>query len=103
MDKELNHKCIICGEMYHACDNCNNIRSYTPWRRICDTFNHYQVYMAIRTYQEGLDSIENIQKDLADIGVKKGSYDDWEPGAKAILDEIFSKSVKKQTSKEEDK
>ena len=103
--QKYTHKCIVCGLEYRSCDNCQRIKSYTPWRALCDSWDHYQIYLLIRTFQENLDSKENIQAQLEKLGVTPGSYSDWPEGTQRLLDEIFDiqakvkKSVKKVESK----
>ena len=89
MAQKLDHKCIVCGTMYHACDNCQQIKTYTPWRALCDSWDHYQIYLLIRTFQEGLDTKENLQAQLRKLGVERGSYADWPEGTQRLLNQIF--------------
>lgn len=97
MAQKLDHKCIVCGTMYHACDNCQQIKTYTPWRALCDSWEHYQIYLLIRTFQEGMDTKENLQAQLRKLGVERGSYTDWPEGTQKLLNQIFDtpKRVKK--------
>lgn len=96
--KNLNHKCIICGEEYHSCDTCERIKSFTPWRSICDTFNHYSIYLTIKSFEAGFITKDEAQDELKRLGVTRSSYGDWTNGAKIRLDEIFA-PVKKGTKK----
>lgn len=90
MAAKLTHKCIICGTRYHSCDTCERIRTYTPWRTICDSFEHYKVYLALRAFDEGFDTKEQTRSALESLGVKKGTYDDWSSKTKEKLDKIFA-------------
>ena len=90
MATQLTHKCIICGTRYHSCDTCERIRTYTPWRSICDSFEHYKVYLALRAYDEGFNSKEETKEALENLGVKKGTYSDWQPKVAEKLDKIFA-------------
>ncbi|MGF6375116.1 hypothetical protein M2140_000150 [Clostridiales Family XIII bacterium PM5-7] len=104
MKKEkLDHKCVICGTMYHSCDNCQQIKTYTPWRSLCDTFDHYQVWLSIRSYQDGLDSLEETIANLERAGVNKKSYADWPQGVKDILDGIFAQATQKKPARKTEK
>lgn len=101
MSKRLDHKCIICGEMYESCDSCEKIKTYTPWRSLCDTFHCYSIYLAIRSYQEKITTKEEAQKELAQLGVSKPSdYANWTEGTKKCLDEILATPKKKASKKE---
>lgn len=96
MAQKLDHKCIICGTMYHACDTCQKIKAFTPWRTLCDTQEHYQILLAIRSYESGLFTREESAEDIAKRGVTKGSYDNWPDSTKKKLDEIFAEPKKKR-------
>ena len=99
--QKLDHKCIVCGTMYESCDNCKQIKSYTPWRSLCDSWDHYQIYLLIRTFQEGLDTKENLQAQLKKLGVTSGSYANWPEGTKKLLNQIFETPKKKKSVKVE--
>lgn len=96
MAQKLDHKCIVCGTMYHACDTCQKIKTYTPWRTLCDTQEHYQVLLAMKSYESGFLTREEAAADIMKRGVKKGDYDNWPEGAKRKLDEIFAEPKKKK-------
>lgn len=96
MAERLDHKCIICGTMYHACDTCQKIKTYTPWRTLCDTVEHYQVLLAIKSYDSGLFTKEEAAEDIRKRGVDIGSYDGWPEGTKKKLDEIFAEPKRKK-------
>lgn len=95
----LDHTCIVCGQAYHSCDNCERIKSFTPWRSLCDTFNHYSVYLAIKSFEAGFSTKEEAITELKRLGVTKTSYANWTDGAKARLDEIFASPKMKITKK----
>ena len=100
--KVLDHKCIICGTAYHACDSCREITTYTPWRMLCDTFDHYQVYLTIREWQEGWLTKNEAKKKLKVLGITSPAiYHNWPDGTKGLLDSIFE-STKKVKSEPED-
>lgn len=101
MSRQPDHKCIICGKMYHSCDTCEKIKTYTPWRSLCDTFHCYSIYLSIRSYQEKITSKEEAQGELAQLGVSKPSdYADWTPGTIKCLDEIIPAPKKRAAKKE---
>lgn len=100
MAETLNHKCIVCGTAYHSCDSCQQIKTYTPWRTLCDSWEHYRIYLLIRTFQEGLDTTENIQSQLKKLGVTRATYVNWPDGTKKLLNQIFA--ISKETPKTAD-
>lgn len=60
MPGKLNHKCAICGTLYHSCIGCMDVKTYTPWRNIVDSIEHYKIFIIIRDY-----SNETIDKKTA--------------------------------------
>lgn len=89
MAKQLNHKCIVCGKLYHSCDSCENIKTYSPWRTVTDTFNHYQIYVTIKSLDSNIISQEEALQELRGLGVTESSYKDWPEGTQRKLDAIF--------------
>ena len=48
MSKEINHWCVVCGKGYHACDSCNEIKSFTPWRSLTDSIEHFKIFTVLK-------------------------------------------------------
>lgn len=96
MSERLDHTCVICGTKYHACDTCQKIKTYTPWRTLCDSVEHYQVLLAIRSYDSGLFTKEEAAEDIKKRGVTLGSYDSWPETTKGKLDEILAEPKRKK-------
>lgn len=99
MAQKLDHKCLICGTMYHACDTCQKVKTFTPWRTLCDTQEHYQILLDIKSYDGGLLSKEEAAADILKRGVKHGSYDEWPEGTRRKLDEILGAEYSNKKSK----
>ena len=93
MAKQLNHTCIVCGKPYHSCDSCEKIKSYSPWRTIADTFDHYRIYVAIKSFDSGILSLEEVLQELDSLGVTKTTYANWPEGTRRKLDGIFATST----------
>ena len=83
MSKKINHWCIICGKGYHACDSCDEIQSFTPWRKLACSPEHYKLYILI-TKEEVKSMLVNI--DLT--GMK-----DFKESTKKVLDEILKEDI----------
>jgi hypothetical protein len=90
MDNTLNHECAVCGTKYHHCDSCGKIQSFTPWRIICDTAQHYQVFLTIKDYDSKIISKDEAVDELNRIGVEKVNIGDYKESIQAIMKEIFS-------------
>lgn len=100
MGKKNNHQCIICGVEYYSCDSCEEQRRHTPWRSLCDNFNHYQIHVDIKSYMAGhINATECIQK-LNKLGIKsRDDYKTWPETTTSVLDEIFDTAEPKKASK----
>lgn len=98
MAERLDHKCIICGTLYHACDTCQKVKTYTPWRTLCDTQEHYQVLLALKSFESGILTREEAAADIRKRGVTKGTYSNWPEGTKRKLDEIFIEPKRKKVA-----
>lgn len=86
----LNKTCIICGGKYHACHHCEKVVTYTPWRRVCDTFEHYMVYNIIKSYEMEIISKSEAAKQLAELKVTVKSCEDFLPEIAEIVKGILA-------------
>ena len=84
-----NHKCIVCGKEYRACDFCEKERTFTPWRTLCDEFSCYRVYMDVKLYQKGEISKEEFAADMEKAGIDAEKRAELLPEVGALLDEIL--------------
>ena len=104
MSNKINHWCIICGKGYHACDSCDPVKSFTPWRTIADTIDHYKIYMIIKQYNSKMITKTEAKNMLTNIdltGIKT-----FKDNVKTTLNEILKedgfgrKSSKKKATEE---
>lgn len=88
MPKEINHWCVVCGRGYHACDACDKTKSFTSWRSLTDSMEHFKIFTVLRNYNNKLIDKEEAKRLLSDIDLSdKDSYKD---SAKRLLDEILN-------------
>lgn len=92
MSNELNHECIVCGVKYHHCDSCEKMKSINPWRIICDTSEHYQIYMTAIGYRDGFINKEEAKNELDNIHITLDSIVDFKDSIKGLLTEILSET-----------
>jgi len=85
--EKANHWCSVCGKGYWACDTCTEIKSFTPWRSITDSIEHYKIHLLVTDYLNG-----NIKKEEAGKKLKDISYDllELKEGVRDIIKEILS-------------
>lgn len=87
MSEHLNHQCSICGKKYHFCLDCGNAKSFTPWRTIVDTIEHYKIFIIIRDYVN-----KNINKSEAKLQLNKldlSEIDIFVPEIKIVIEDIL--------------
>ena len=98
MAEKINHWCVLCGTGYHACDTCDEIKSFVPWRKLTDTVMHYQVFTVLRDYVNKLISKAEAKEMLSRLDVS--DRDNYKDSAKKVLDEIFAEdNVARKNSK----
>lgn len=57
-EQNINARCSICGEGYHLCKTCSDVKSFLPWRTVTDTVGHYLIYTAIHGYTISKDKVK---------------------------------------------
>ena len=89
-EQNINARCSICGEGYHLCKTCSDVKSFLPWRTVTDTVGHYLIYTAIHGYTISKDKTKaksELEKcDLSEL--KK-----FNPEIQLVINEIMD-SVK---------
>jgi hypothetical protein len=88
-------ECKICGKKYEVCAES---REKNSWKVLCDTSEHYQIFLLLTDYKAGNISKEYARERLAELGIKKGYKDNFKKNIKEIIDEILK--VKKEVVKE---
>lgn len=101
-----NAKCSICGKEYTVCHSCAEQRSFTPWRVVTDTMEHYKIYCTIHGYTLNKDK-KSAKADLGKCDLT--GLENFNPEIKAVIKEIMaeeknekivSKNVKKNIPEE---
>lgn len=90
-DNKINHYCCICGTGYTSCDYCNDVKSYTPWRALTESIDHYKIYMIICDYRDNKISKQEARKMLSNIDIS--GWKDFKEGTKGLIAEILKKDV----------
>lgn len=93
MIQNLNHECIICGVKYHHCDDCAKMKTFTPWRVICDTSEHYQILLIIKDYQANEITKDEAKDQLSIIGITLADISDFKDSVKSVLNDILSEDI----------
>lgn len=66
-ENNINHHCTICGNGYYYCKSCQHINSFTSWRAVADTTQHYKIYLLLHDYICGYADKEKTKEQLKHI------------------------------------
>lgn len=88
MSAEINHWCVVCGKGYHSCDSCAKIKSFTPWRTLTDTLEHFGIFTVLKDYNNKIIDKQEAKRLLANSDLSE--RDTFKESAKKLLDEIFA-------------
>ena len=97
MQKQNFLKCIICGKSYRGCRTCRGRAEYSPWRNVCDTPRHYQVYRIIQDLDVKILSKSEAKEMLGNIGITSVDLDGFLPSVKSLLEPLFAEKKSRKT------
>ena len=99
MSQELNAICDICGKKYHVCNSCKEVKSFTPWRTVTDTMQHYLIFLALSEYTKTKDK-EKAKEELSKCDLSE--LDTFNENIKSAIKEIMTERKEKieETSEE---
>lgn len=81
--------CRVCGKEYDVCPTCASVRTYTPWRTICDTSQHYQIWVIVDQYKKGVIGKTAARKMLQRVRIKVGDAKGYIPAVRDMIQEIL--------------
>lgn len=86
-------KCILCGKEYETC-NCSSDLTNRAWKIICDTSEHYQIYLILNDYK-----YKNIDKQTAKNLLNNfdlSNYKEFNKSAVKLITSILTESNSKR-------
>ena len=92
MSQELNATCDICGKKYHICSSCKEVKSFTPWRTVTDTMQHYIIFLALSEYTKTKDK-EKAKEELSKCDLSE--LDTFNENIKTVIKEIMAEGKEK--------
>ena len=92
MSQELNATCDICGKKYHICSSCKEVKSFTPWRTVTDTMQHYLIFFALSEYTKTKDK-EKAKEELSKCDLS--GLDTFNENIKTVIKEIIAEGKEK--------
>ena len=90
MSEKYNATCSICGKPYKICRTCQEIKSFTPWRTITDTLQHYTLFLVLSEYSRTKDKAKAKDELLKCDLSEKESFKD---SVKNMIDEIMKEDT----------
>jgi hypothetical protein len=87
MSKELNAVCAICGKKYHVCKSCQQMKSFTPWRSVVDTIEHYKIFLIISNYTNKRITKDEAKNELLNVDLT--GYENFLIEIKNVIEEIM--------------
>ena len=85
--KEINHWCVLCGTGYHACDSCNKEKTFTPWRTLTDTIEHYKIFTILKDYNNKLVDRDKAKELLSYLDLS--GQENYKESSKKVLADIY--------------
>ena len=92
MSQELNATCDICGKKYHICSSCKEVKSFTPWRTVTDTMQHYIIFLALSEYTKTKDK-EKAKEELSKCDLSE--LDTFNENIKTVIRAIMAEGKEK--------
>ena len=98
MSQELNATCDICGKPYRVCNSCKEVKSFTPWRTVTDTMQHYLIFLVLSEYTKTKDK-EKAKEELSKCDLSE--LDTFNENIKTVIKEIMAEENNVETVSEE--
>lgn len=98
MNLENNAICDICGKPYRVCNSCKEVKSFTPWRTVTDTMQHYLIFLALSEYTKTKDK-EKAKEELSKCDLSE--LDTFNENIKSAIKEIMAEEKNVETVSEE--
>ena len=88
-------ECWICGKPHEYCSHC---AAYHGWKYVADTPEHYQIYLTIEDYNDGVITKEEAKSYLNEIhGIKSSDDLSWMlPNVEKNIREIIGEKAAKE-------
>ena len=92
MSEKFNATCSICGKPYKICRTCQEIESFTPWRTVTDTLQHYAIFLALSEYTKTKDK-EKAKEELSKCDLSE--LDTFNENIRSVIKEIIAEEKEK--------
>ena len=92
MSEKFNATCAICGKPYKICRTCQELKSFTPWRTVTDTLQHYAIFLALSEYTKTKDK-EKAKEELSKCDLSE--LDTFNENIKSVIKGIIAEEKEK--------
>lgn len=87
--------CFLCGKEYDVCKYCSRTKKYTPWRMMCDTADHFKIYMIVKSLRDEAITVSEAREQLDNAGLKAEDIKEFIPSVQETLAPLYEvKEVK---------
>lgn len=93
--------CVVCGSKYEVCRLCPTTTKNTPWRVLCDSPVHYQVYHIVQDLKAKTINESEAKEMLENINITQTDVESFVPSVQDVLLPIFKADdpIKKKKKK----
>ena len=89
--------CRVCGKEYDGCATCQHVHSYSAWRNLVDSIDHYKIFCIVRDYAN-----KDLTKEQAKARLSKldtTGYETWETLSGEYLRDLLKEESKPMQDK----
>lgn len=100
MAAQNNATCSICGKPYYKCLSCRDAAKLQPWKMYTDSAEHYKVLQAIRGYNTGVYTKDELKFKLKNIDLS--DLESYKEHIKALIKNTLKDDEPVEIKVEED-
>lgn len=100
MAQEAKAKCLLCGAEYQVCKFCPSTKAFTPWRQLCESQRHFQIYMVVKDLRAERLKAAEAKEQLEYLGVDLKEVKSFVPSVQETLLPIFETQKTNKRKKE---
>ena len=89
MPQETKARCLLCGAEYQVCKYCPSTKAFTPWRQLCESQRHFQIYMIVKDLRAERLSAGEAKEQLERLKVNAAEVKTFVPSVQETLLPIF--------------
>ena len=94
-------ECILCGVEYDVCAYCPATIQQTPWRQLCDSSRHFQIYMIVRSLRSGILKEDEAREQLDSLKVTTDEIKSFVPSVRRTLFPLYRPAAAEKTLRRE--